>query len=296
MKCIVVKSFPRTGSSEFCRQLATRLSEQNNNTYIQLGEFLSHKDRNSFGDCASALEHFEKLPDTPTKVLAPKFVGLDESGPVYEPAIRPFKNKNELQSYIDVEKESRLNFLNSPTSIKLVPVIKDFFNISLNETTEVFYYRRNIKDMLFSLAFKRHYAEQFFEKKVLTHRLDRVMLEHNMSGKQSLLKPIERVLIENVESMVQYQFLKFQQYSRKSFNTVPIVSYEDFFFGKPTIVTIDGITMELVGKNFIEQKMNYATGDQYLYFENYQELLDITDQYFSQLGPDFVERFKLTWS
>lgn len=315
-----VLTMPRTGSTEFCIKLAESMTKLTKKNSIFLSEFLNPTAGDQFGQYNVALRHFDSNKDLPITVTLLKFSGdisklesLAQLGRIataktsvlYEQDTVTFDNVKELNEYVASESVNRVAFLNAVSQYNINVVVKQFSNglryfesYMLNNNNAIFYYRKNLTDMIFSHAFKIHYLDNNFfatNNFTSTGNVENFkFLGHNFKGTQPLLTPHSNMKVNNVEGIVKVDFevLKYVQ-DNNLHKQLSVVAYEDFFAAKNYSFKFDGTTLTDSISDFVEHKMNYATTDQSAYFANYKELKQCISDYLSMLRPDFVKELGL---
>lgn len=307
---------PRTGSTEFCRQLTISLIKNRIEAYY-LGEFFNMYSVSWFGNIRAANTHFNHN-NTPCSVdvlqikdnLLPadieKIQNLDSRFQVLEITNLRFVSSDDLKLFVHNELSRRVKFLKYCHNAGKIAVIKHFNSFGSESELVVkmykehvssdimFFYRKNLNAMFFSLAFKKQYLDSNFLSNIT--RLDSNLINqygdlgHNF-GKQAVLNPAGIMLDTNTTNLnISFKIFSFIQ---NNYPEIQMLSYELVFSGNKFEYTFNNNSYSMTILSTLEKKMNYGSDDKVLYFKNYNEVLKQQSQQLATLDASFVEKLGL---
>lgn len=312
---MLVLSMPRTGSSEFCRQLVKSLTRETGKKVYFVSEFLNPTAVNFFGKVAFANRHFldSNLEPYTTDVLTFKrnlsvdsislLEKIETRNQVFEQRTVEFRSADELLKFIKDENEVRLNFLKLCHDAGLTVVIKHFgFDLDIvnsykQQVSEniTFYYRKNLNDLFFSQMFKQVYLDDKFAATHKSLNSDATAkfgrMGHNF-GDQTPLEPVTGTELTSRASL-RMSLKVFKYVLRNNLHLPFSINYEDFFAGKECKFIFDGQVYSMTIDAVTEHKMNYASTDKEQYFTNYKEMIETEKALLKELPDSFTQHLGL---
>jgi hypothetical protein len=301
-KGILVVSFPRSGSSEFCRALVN-LSKANLSHYPErkpwaefFGEFFNYGDTTTFGNLNKAHAHFvdynvpyladtfEVDPDLQQKILPNQF---NIANLLIEKSIT-FESQFDIENYYADQVKQRLNLFQSKWfTDRYFPIVKHFPLKNLYESStsfdpfasmesltlfeQIFYYRKDVIGSLYSSLIKWFYYDAPTLSSSIKLELNLLGAGHNYQNSMPPLAPQKGIYFTEKDINIGPIIESLLWYKKNKHRLKNIICYETFFdksIGSQTILLGNvECQIDVAKLKFEEFPMNYST-DKRNYFEN----------------------------